>query len=123
MKKIKQSLSPGNLPTNIYDADAHTTINNILRFSRTESASLELKQGILKLHADRQVDEGIFDKVFRTACGMANANYSVDDAVILIGVADSEGDAKRVKQLDHIEPLKVGSHFIVGCQREERFSK
>jgi hypothetical protein len=120
MKKIKQSLSPGNLPTNIYDADAHTTINNILRFSRTESASLELKQGILKLHADRQVDEGIFDKVFRTACGMANANYSVDDAVILIGVADSEGDAKRVKQLDHIEPLKVGSHFIVGCQREER---
>ncbi len=26
---------------------------------------------------------------------MANANYSVDDAVILIGVVDSEGDAKR----------------------------
>lgn len=119
MDMINQALSPGHLPTNIYDTDANSTIDNILKFSRTESASLELKQGILRLYKNREVDDGIFDKIFRTACGMANANYSVDDAVILVGVADAEADASRIQELDNVHPLKVGNHFIVGCQREE----
>ena len=50
MDMINQALSPGHLPTNIYDTDANSTIDNILKFSRTESASLELKQGILRLY-------------------------------------------------------------------------
>lgn len=37
---------------------------------------------------------------------------------IVIGVADKDQDVARIESLDHIQPRKVGSRYVVGVRRE-----
>ncbi len=37
---------------------------------------------------------------------------------VFIGVADDEKDAKRIQQLDGIQPLQVADKYVVGVDRE-----
>jgi hypothetical protein len=101
----------------IYGAHSTTDIDSTIRRSEIELPHYELKQGMLKLQQPRSIDNGVTDKVIRTICAIAN-NGKMRGGSIIIGVTDKDSDAARVKQLDGIEPRKVGSRYVVGVKRE-----
>ena len=92
-------------------------LTNSLRRSKIETSAFETKQGIVDLSADRNENTNVLLDVIQTICGIANIGPDSDGA-IFIGVADSDNDAERIKQLDGINPIKVGSRHIVGVDRE-----
>jgi predicted HTH transcriptional regulator len=59
----------------------------------------------------------MINKVIRTICAMANTGPN-KVGKILIGVTDKDTDAEKVRQLDRIEPKKIGKRFVVGVRRE-----
>jgi len=90
---------------------------NALRRSKVESSAFETKQGILNLDANREENPVVLQDVLKTICGIANLGPQSDGAVF-IGVADSNRDASRIQLLDKIEPIQVGSRYVVGIERE-----
>ncbi len=92
-------------------------LENSLRRSRLETARYECKQGFVTLSDDRKFNTGLLEKLIETICGIANVGPD-SDGFIFIGVADNEGDAQRIHELDKVTPKEVGSRFVVGLVRE-----
>lgn len=97
-------------------------LEGIIRRHQVEGTRIEFKQGILSLGKSREIDENIFDKVFRTICAIANnLPKKTDNDIaghVIIGIADSKEDAARIEDLDHIERISIGDKFLVGIDRE-----
>lgn len=102
---------------NIYGNHAITDIEAAIRRSEIELANYELKQGLLSLSDQRDIDPNLIDKVINTVCAIAN-NGPNNLGKVIIGVTDKDADAQRVKQLDNIDPKKVGKRYVVGVIRE-----
>lgn len=107
---------PGKL---IYGNHATVDIETTIRRSEIELSDYELKQGMLKLSDDRALDNDVVEKVLKTLCGIANSGPDRGGKV-LIGVTDKDSDAKRIRELDKIEPKKVGKRYVVGVVREAK---
>lgn len=103
----------------VYGNHAIVDVESSIRRSEIELADYELKQGMLTLSDKRVVDNDLVEKVLKTICGIAN-NGKERVGKIIVGVTDKDADAKRVKQLDGIEPKKVGKRFVVGVTREAK---
>ena len=56
------------------------------------------------------------------ACAVANLGPE-STGFIFIGVADSETDSNRIKQLDNVNPIQIGNVFVVGVDREATLGK
>ncbi|MCH0567954.1 DUF262 domain-containing protein [Streptomyces sp. MUM 136J] len=95
---------------------------NSLRRSRIETSRYEFKQGLLRLDIRRQWDDAIIGRLAETICAIANVKPGVD-GYLYLGVADEESDAQRIGQLDSVEPISVGPHYVVGVDREARAKK
>ncbi|MFI7285289.1 DUF262 domain-containing protein [Streptomyces anulatus] len=95
---------------------------NSLRRSRIETSRYEFKQGLLRLDDKRRWDDSIVGRLAETICGIANVKPGVD-GYLYLGVADSQRDADRIRQLDSIGPVLVGPHHVVGIEREARIKK
>lgn len=93
---------------------------NALRRSKIETATYECKQGIVSLDDKRTTNEGLLDRLIETACGIANAGPDSSGA-IFIGVADSEEQARRIREIDGVHALRVGNRYVVGIERETPF--
>jgi len=113
---IAKSLVDGH-HAEIYGPHSSTDIDNAIRRSELELPHYELKQGMLRLEDGRAEDSGAVSGIVHTICAMAN-NGRKRAGTIIIGVADREMHATRVKQLDGVEPRRVGSRFVVGVRRE-----
>lgn len=120
---IKGLISGGFVKANvanlIYGNHASTDIESTIRRSEIELSDYELKQGMLKLSDDRAVDDALIEKVLKTLSAIAN-NGPLRTGKVLIGITDKDADAKRVKQLDGIEPKKIGKRYVVGVNREAK---
>ena len=92
-------------------------IENCLRRSQIETPRFETKQGFLSLDAYRQWNKDLEQKIVETACGIANLAEAGD---IFIGVADKLNDAKKVQNIDGVNPLKIGKRYVVGVEREAK---
>jgi hypothetical protein len=103
----------------IYGDHSTVDIEAIIRRSEIELSDYELKQGILVLDKDRKKDPDIIDKVLKTFCAIANNGPNRTGRVIL-GVTDKDAHAARVKQLDNIEPKRIGKRYVVGIAREAK---
>lgn len=103
----------------IYGNHATVDIESTIRRSEIELSDYELKQGMLKLSNDREIDKSLIEKVLKTLCAIAN-NGPQRAGKVLIGVTDKDADATRVKQLDGIEPKKIGKRYVVGVAREAK---
>ncbi|WP_395757689.1 DUF262 domain-containing protein [Achromobacter sp. EB05] len=103
----------------IYGNHATTDIDVIIRRSEIELADYELKQGMLSLGNDRAVDHGLVEKVIKTIAAIAN-NGPGRAGKLIIGVTDKDADAARAKELDRIEPKRVGKRYVVGVNREAK---
>lgn len=92
---------------------------NSIRRSKIETPRYEFKQGFLRLSEDRKYDKKLEMQILRTICGIANIGPTTE-GYIFIGVADKADDAKRIQELDGIEPVKISSHSVVGIDREAK---
>jgi hypothetical protein len=99
----------------------HTTIDieSVIRRSEIELANYELKQGLLTLIDKGGEDENVIKKVVATISAIANVGPH-STGKILIGIANNKADSDRAKQVDGIEPRKIGRRFVVGVDREAK---
>ncbi|MGW2329265.1 GmrSD restriction endonuclease domain-containing protein [Streptomyces sp. NPDC001700] len=95
---------------------------NSLRRSRIETSRYEFKQGLLQLDSQRAWNDSIFERLTETICAIANVKPGVE-GYLFIGVADNESHANRIQILDGIDPVEVGSHHVVGIEREAKLKK
>lgn len=93
---------------------------NSLRRAKIESNRYECKQGFYDLSEQRSLNYNLYDEVICTICGIANTGPE-SDGYIFIGVADSERDAQRVRELDGVEYKTINNRFVVGVDREASF--
>jgi hypothetical protein len=117
---IKGLIRPHLVPAtgrSLYDNQTATDIDDAIRRSEIEAPHYELKQGLLRLDASKVLDPGIFDKIVRTVCAIANNGHDRSGA-LLLGIADSEADNNRIADLYGIQPRKVGRKYVVGVRRE-----
>jgi hypothetical protein len=108
----------GNI-SHIYGEHSTVDIQNSIRRSKIELANYELKQGLLSLGTQRQIDANIIDKIVKTICAIAN-NGPNNTGKIIIGVADKEADNNKIHELDGIEGKKIGQRYVVGVSREAK---
>ncbi|WP_313135071.1 DUF262 domain-containing protein [Anaerocolumna sp.] len=92
--------------------------NSILR-SKIETPRYEFKQGFLRLSDDRKYDKSLEDQITKTICAMANIGPDTE-SFIFIGVSDKEDDARRISELDNVEPIRILKHHVVGIEREAK---
>ncbi|MBK1617583.1 hypothetical protein CKO42_03765 [Lamprobacter modestohalophilus] len=92
-------------------------LENSLRRSKVETGRYECKQGFVDLSPKRSEDKNLPHKILETICGIANLGPDAD-GFIFIGVADNKSDANRIKELDGVDCVTVGSRYVVGIERE-----
>ena len=92
-------------------------LENSLRRARYEASRYEFKLGVCELSNTPSIDAGMYPKLARTACGIANTNPGLD-GFIYVGVADKEGAAGRVEQLFGTQKTKIGDVYFVGIAHE-----
>ncbi len=73
------------------------------------------------MDSGRTFSENILDDIVHTICGMANIDPG-RDSYIYVGVTDKDADARRVKQLDGIDPVDFEGRKIVGIGREVKIA-
>lgn len=119
---IKGLLAPSLIPAahrDVYGEQSTFDIDEAIRRSEVELPHYELKQGLLKLDGSNQIDPGVLPKIVQTICAIAN-NGPGRGGVLIVGVADSHEDAKRVKDLYGTPARQVGRREVVGVLREAR---
>jgi len=94
-----------------------TQMENILTQSYTEQAAFDFKQGFLRLDGKHAFDEDSFTKILKTLAGIANLRKGVR-GYVLVGVADTDADAKRVADLYGVDPKPFERFFITGVEHE-----
>lgn len=94
-----------------------TQLENVLRQSYTEQAGYDFKQGFLRLDGNHTFDTESFEKIMKTLVGISNLRKGVR-GYVLVGVADSEADAKRVTELYKVDPRPFERFFITGVEHE-----
>lgn len=107
-------------PLPIYENHTGMDIENYIRRSEVELSNYELKQGMLNLNDERTLNQDVVQRIINTICAIAN-NGKGTLGKIIIGVADDDRDAERVRLLDRIEPKRIGLKNVVGVSREARF--
>lgn len=94
-----------------------TQMENILTQSYTEQAAYDFKQGFLRLDGKHAFDEDSFGKILKTLAGIANIRKGVR-GYVLVGVADTDADAKRVTQIYGVDARPFERFFITGVEHE-----
>ena len=96
-----------------------TQMENLLTQSFTEQNSYDFKQGFLRLDSNLTVDEDSFEKMLKTATGIANLARN-GRGYVVVGVADTKATTDRVKELHHIKPIRFNCFDIVGIEHEAK---
>ncbi len=94
-----------------------TELENLLMQSYTEQAMYDFKQGFMLLDGSGKLDEGLFEKIFKTLAAMANQGRNAVGYVI-VGVADDAKTAARIEDLHGIKPVRYQRFFITGIEHE-----
>ena len=100
--------------------NAHALIvdlENSLRRSKYESSRYEFKIGVCQLSEPPVLDQGMYKKLARTACAIANSNPG-QDGYIYLGVADTIEAADRVHQQFGNIPVKIGEVYFTGLSHD-----
>lgn len=92
-----------------------TEIRNLLTASNVEAPLFELKQGFCSLGSKVQKNEKIVEDIARTLCAMANSRPGAR-GYLIVGVSDTESDARRVSKITGSPLAKASSRFITGLE-------
>ena len=96
-----------------------TEIENIISMSNSESIYYDLKQGFHNLDSQKKFNIKNFEKIMKTICAISN-NGKNEEGYILIGIADTKDDKKRIEKLysEYGLSKQVNNHFITGLNGE-----
>lgn len=92
-------------------------LENLLTNSFTEQPAYDFKQGFLRLDGSDQIDQGSLEKILETLVGIANIGPGTTGYVV-IGVADNESTAIRIRDLYEVTPTVYRGFSIVGIGHE-----
>lgn len=115
---IRDSFVRGDVAQIAFGRRRELDIENTLRRSQIEMSRFEIKQGVVRLDDDRNVDRNVFVKVCESICAIANIGRDTS-GLVMVGVADTRRDAERIAEIDGIVPIEVGNRWVVGVDREE----
>lgn len=108
-------------PDRVQDAGRFGLASNLERLlanSVTEQSLCELKQGLLDLtEGSRAFDDQSWEKILQSITAIAN-DASDTNGYLVIGVADTQADVKRVFALDGVKASTYRGFEIVGIERE-----
>jgi hypothetical protein len=90
---------------------------NLLTNSFTEQPAYDFKQGFLRLDGSDQIDHEAIEKILETLVGIANISPGTTGYVI-VGVADNQATANRVRELYGVIPTVYGGFHIIGVAHE-----
>lgn len=91
---------------------------NLLNEILLESSAVDMKQGFLPLsHDNRTFKRGSFDNIMKTLSAISNTHPKTGGRV-LIGIADTLDDVKRVKEIDDVDAVEHRFLNVVGLTRE-----
>jgi len=97
-----------------------SVLEKVLNNSVTEQQLCELKQGLLDLYQSRSFDDKSWNKILCTITAIANVGPD-STGYLIIGIADKDTTAERVKSLDGVEGVRYRDRFsVVGIEREAR---
>lgn len=116
---MRNCFVPADASRAIYGSHATTDLESLILRSQIELSDYELKQGLLKLDESRKPDENLIQKVLKTICAIAN-NGPQRAGKLIVGVADREEHAERIRQVDHVDPKRIGKRWVVGVAREAK---
>ena len=116
---IQDCFSPGDVSAVVHGGNREMDLRNLLRRSKIESAHFELKQGLLSLQDGTTPDAHLPTKINETIVGIANNGFSYDGAIV-IGIADSDKCARRVKEKHGIDAKNQDGHLLIGVEREAK---
>lgn len=92
-------------------------LENSLRRARYEASRYEFKLGVCELRGTPALDNGMFAKIARTACAIANTNPG-HDGFIYVGVTEKKSAADRVQELFGTQAIEIGDVFFVGLSHD-----
>ncbi len=92
-------------------------IHRLLQAAVAEHSVFELKQGFHRLDEPADFDERSFNRILESISAIANDGT---DGVgyVIIGVADKENDAKRIKRLYGTSPIEQHGFYVTGVDHE-----
>lgn len=90
---------------------------NLLSNSFTEQPVYDFKQGVLRLDGSDQLDNEAIKKILETLVGIANISPGTTGYVI-IGVADNQATANRVRNLYEVSSTLYRGFHIIGVAHE-----
>lgn len=90
---------------------------NLLSNSFTEQPVYDFKQGVLRLDGSDQLDNEAIEKILETLVGIANISPGTTGYVI-IGVADNQATANRVRNLYEVSSTLYRGFHIIGVAHE-----
>jgi len=97
-------------------------LERILSQSNTESSLHEYKQGLFRLDGSQKIDEGVFEKILKTICAIAN-HSSDATGYIFVGVAENKRTAQiHQDQFKSDAPPEFSNFFITGIDSEALLS-
>jgi hypothetical protein len=94
-----------------------TEFENLLMQSYTEQALYDFKQGFYSLDGTGQLEEAVFEKIFKTLAAMANHGPGAIGYVI-VGIADDAKTAQRIEQLYGVKAITYQKFLITGVDHE-----
>lgn len=108
VKSKDNTFEPGNWIRNI---------ENIINESKTEQQSYDFKMGLVTLSSGKkELNFSLVDKILKTLVAMTNS--ITGECTVIVGVAESEVDAKEHEVKFGRSFIKYSSKFIVGIDSE-----
>ena len=94
-----------------------TELENILMQSCTEQTLYDFKQGVHQLYDKGKFDENAFNKILQTMTAISNQGPG-NVGYLLIGIADTEQDAKKIHDVYGTNAKTYNKFYITGIQAE-----
>ncbi len=104
---------------NIYTNNSVMDIDALISRSHIEKSDYELKQGMLRLESNGNIDDAHVAKIMQTLCAIAN-NGPGRSGCVIIGVCDRDEHAERIRVIDGITTREVGRRKVCGIDREAK---
>jgi hypothetical protein len=92
----------------------------LLRAALAEQSLFEMKQGLHLLDGSSNFDPNGFERIMKTFSAIANDGEGTTGYVV-IGIADKQADARRVRELYSASPVREGQFWITGIDHELAF--
>ncbi|MBG6098035.1 GmrSD restriction endonuclease domain-containing protein [Nocardioides luteus] len=114
---LRKHAVAGTISTGPFQTKNALVVERLLKASLVEVSALEMKQGFSTLSDPPALNTNVVKDIARTTVGMANGGNGFE-GYVLVGVADKNDDATRIKKVTGRDCPEVESRFITGVEAD-----